>query len=377
LLAILNNPLITLGQLWCFDLAFLKEFVTTGKIPRPKEPTRRIIYRWLIRTLDGMDKILKTLGERNVLTLQVSAGHRLTLGSLYLEVFYPWDGFYNALHTPLRIKELLSKKWPADWMPPEWARENIENQRPVLAKKITASEERAMLSKLLDEFNSRDPESDPRPIANPEQSEDLDPEKEELSNDPECLPISTVGTLYNNLSIVTKIHVLGGINPATMLFPGDLTDWTYLIARRFPDLSSDIFKYPHHGSSGPGISRKALRHFGHPFPRCCPCGPWCHPECCEWHHKYWHRLEKRIATRDACRLFTEIVKPKHVLVYPYPTQGLPKQGVFSPFMGQLHANRESADADLLADVTNQVAPHILRIGKERDEIEILSEGARS
>lgn len=67
-----------------------------------------------------------------------------------------------------------------------------------------------------------------------------------------------VGTLYNNLSIVTKIYVLGGINPATMLFPGDLTDWTYLIARRFPDLSADIFKYPHHGSSGPAHLPKGI-----------------------------------------------------------------------------------------------------------------------
>jgi len=33
--------------------------------------------------------------------------------------------------------------------------------------------------------------------------------------------------------------------------------------------------------------------------------------------------------RDACRLFMEVVRPRHVLVYPYPTQGLPKQSVFS------------------------------------------------
>jgi len=126
LLAILSNPLISLGQVWCFDLAFLQEFVTTGKIPHPKDPTREIIY-WLHQTLDSMDKILKTLGKKNVLTLQVSAGHRLTLGSLYIEVPYPWDGFYSALHSPTRIRELLAKKWPADWMPPEWTRENIEN----------------------------------------------------------------------------------------------------------------------------------------------------------------------------------------------------------------------------------------------------------
>jgi hypothetical protein len=378
LLAILSNPLISLGQVWCFDLAFLREFVTTGKIPRPKDPTRTIIYKWLLRTLDGMDKILKTLGEKNVLTLQVSAGHRLTLGSLYIEVLYPWDGFYNALHSPTRIRELLAKKWPTDWMPPEWARENVENQRPCLARKITVSEEQSLLGKLLDGFNSRDSEAIPIPLASPdtpEESDNLSLEEEEVSNNHEYLPISMLGTLYNNLSIVTKIHVLGGINPATMLFPGDLTDWTYLIGRRFPDLSADIFKYPHHGSSGPGISRKALRHFGYPFPRFCPCGPWCHPECCEWHHEYWHRLEKRIATQDACRLFREVVKPRHVLVYPYPSQGLPKPGLFSPFMGHIHANRQSMDADRLTDSSNHAVPRILKIGKERHEIEVLSEGA--
>lgn len=371
LLAILNDPLITLGQLWCFDLAFLKKFVTTGKIPPPQEPTREIMYVELIRSLDGMDKILKTLGEKNVLTLQVSAGHRLTLGSLYIEVLYPWDGFYNALHSPTRIRELLAKKWPADWMPPEWAREDVENQQPCLARRITVSEEQSLLGKLLDKFSSRDSEAIPIPLATPEESDNRSPEEEELSNNQESLPISVVGTLYNNLSIVAKIHVLGGINPATMLFPGDLTDWTYLIARRFPDLSADIFKYPHHGSSGPGISKKALRHFGHPFPRCCPCGPWCHPECCEWHHEYWYRLGKRIATRDACCLFTEVVKPRHILVYPYPSQGLPREGVFSSAKAQIHANRQNTDADQLADRANRAVPHVLRIGKERHEIETI------
>jgi hypothetical protein len=65
----------------------------------------------------------------------------------------------------------------------------------------------------------------------------------------------------------------------------------------------------------------------------------------------------------------------HVLVYPYPSQGLPKPGVFCPFMGQIHANRQIVDADRLTDSSNHAVPRILKIGKERHEIEVWSEGA--
>lgn len=374
LLSLLDNSLISLDQVWCFDLAFLKEFVLTGKLPQPKEGTHEVVYHWLLRTLEGMDKVLTTLGSRNVLTLQVSSGHRLNLGRLHIEVLYPWDGFYASLYSPVQLKKLLSKKWPADWVPPEWTRANAEDERVPHAQKITISQERDALDHLLEEFESSDLRNVPRPLAMPniERKNELE-NIEEKADD--TFPISAVGTLYNNLSIVIKIHVLGGINPPTLLFPGDLTDWSYLIARRFSDLSADIFKYPHHGSSGPGISRKALRHFGHQFPRCCPCGPWCHPECCEWHHEYWHMLEKRIATRDACRLFTEVVRPRHILIYPYPSQGLPEKGVFSSSMAKIHANRQKMDADSLADHTNHAVPHVLRVGKERHEIETMAAGA--
>ena len=118
LLSLLENPLISIDQMWCFDLSFLKEFVRTGKMPQPKKGTHEVVYfECLRKTLDGMDKILKTLAGKNVLTLQVSAGHRLNLGSLHIEVLYPWDGFYDTLHSTSMIKKLLSKKrWPEDWM---------------------------------------------------------------------------------------------------------------------------------------------------------------------------------------------------------------------------------------------------------------------
>jgi hypothetical protein len=375
LISLLENDLITIGQVWCFDLAFLREFVTTGKIPRPRKPTHEVVYLWLLRTLDGMDRALKTFGKKNVLTLQVSEGHRLSLGSLYIEVLHPWDGFYNALRSPARIKELLAKKWPADWTPPERARTAIERERPASARKVTASQEQDMLDTLLDGLDSPDSlEAGPQPLATPEKEDASEPE-EEPEGDDECLPISKVGTLYNNLSIVAKIHVLGGVNPPTMLFPGDLADWTYLLGRRFPDLSADVFKYPHHGSTRAGISRRALSRFGFPFLRCCPCGPWCFPECCEWHHDFWHRLGERVASLDASDLFAEVVRPEHTLVFPYPSQGLPEEGALGGALGSIHANRADEDLEALADAENDPTPRVLEIGRERHQIRLLSSGA--
>ncbi len=374
LLAIIDNPLISIDQVWCFDLAFLRDFVTTGKIPRPMKPTHKIIYFYLLKTLVGMDKVLKTLGKKKVLTLQVSEGHKINVGSFYIEVLYPWDGFYRALHSPAQIKKLLSKKWPEDWIPPVWMQDNIENHRPARAQKITRLQEKEPLNGLLEGLDREVLENRTLPLMNPDEEEELEYEDEELFENDECLPISKIGTLYNNLSIVTKIHILGGINPPTLLFPGDLSDWTYLISRRFHDLSSDIFKYPHHGSSYTGVSRKALRSFTHFFPKHCPCGPWCFPECFELCYEYWHHMEKRIASHDTLRLFNEIVKPKHILLFPYPTQQLPPKGLFYKFKDQIHSNRTNPDPDHLSDPSNQAIPHIMRIGKESNDIETLSAG---
>ena len=34
LLAVVDNPLMSIGKIWCFDLGFLREFVTTWKTPQ-------------------------------------------------------------------------------------------------------------------------------------------------------------------------------------------------------------------------------------------------------------------------------------------------------------------------------------------------------
>src|SRR5271169_6425382 len=46
LLAIMKSRAMSVDRIWCFDLAFLREFVQTGKIPGPRHATREVVYEY-------------------------------------------------------------------------------------------------------------------------------------------------------------------------------------------------------------------------------------------------------------------------------------------------------------------------------------------
>jgi hypothetical protein len=376
LLQLVENSLISISRLWCFDLAFLREFVTTGKIPPPSASTHKVSYWLLLRTLAGQDRILKTALARGCDAYQVSEGYAMNLGNLHIEVLYPWDGFYDALRNPAQIKKLLAKKWPPDWMPPAWARGRDQCEASPNAQRVRRSEEEGLLDRLLERVELSEREMETRPLAGLEGQEngphDLELSEDQMAKDE--FPISMLGTLYNNLSVVVKVEVLGGISPPTMLFPGDLTDWTYLFARHFNDLSAHIFKYPHHGSVGPGIRRKFIEQHWFRSHRFCPCGPWCHPECCDYHHELWLQVEEGVLhSKNMAGIFTQFIRPKHTLMFPYPRHGLPRPELFQANLGVIHANRKDLTPDRLRRQDNLPAAHVLQIGAESHQIQVASE----
>ncbi len=335
LVAVLADASVSIRTIWCFDLTFLRDFVTTGQLPKPQPGTHEVLYERLLHSLVMEGRLLKAARAKGIDCLQVSDGHRVNLGSLHLEVLYPWDGFYHALRSPESLKRLLAKRWPEDWLPPDRARDTC-------ARTVKCSEDQqAILENLLKEMDGSDPEAiGATPLAHTDTEDE-----ERCQRDPlgaEGFPISLLGTLYNNLSIVVRIYVTGGAAPPTLLFPGDLTDWTYLVAKRAFDLGADVFKYPHHGSTGPRISRIFLKQYC--SPAACYCGPWQGPE-----------------------LFCALVRPSHTLVFPYPDK-LPKATVLAPCLGQIHANRQFQDPASLADRRNPPQPLILTVGTERHDI---------
>ncbi|MGB9619932.1 MAG: ComEC/Rec2 family competence protein [Armatimonadota bacterium] len=358
LLAVLDDDDVSIGTIWCFDLAFLRDFVTTGKIPAPQTGTHPIQYLRLLASLVVDDKILKKATLRGIRCLQVSEGYRTNVGRLHLEVLYPWDGFYESLRSPRALKKLLAKKWPEDWWPPELPSdvERELRERPV-AQPVRASEEQqARLEDLLGRMQAR-PEEPPGEVeANPLGGAEHD--ENEIETQSDTFPISLIGTLYNNLSIVVRVFVTGGITPPRLLFPGDLTDWTYLVARRWWDLKADVFKYPHHGSAAVGVSWRILDKLWWPCPW--PSRPWWTPR----HWRIWERFWVRLLRAQTQKpvLFSELVRPAHTLVFPYPQKGLPSSSTLHLCLGTIHANRESQQLAQLADSTNSPCARLLRVG---------------
>lgn len=55
--------------------------------------------------------------------------------------------------------------------------------------------------------------------------------------------------ILNDTSIVLKLEVWTGSVWNTLLFPGDIQNWLYLMAKKPNDLVSDIYKVAHHGSN--------------------------------------------------------------------------------------------------------------------------------
>lgn len=353
LLEIVKDKQISVGEIWCFDLKFLRDFVTSGRLPKPQPGTHRFVYDKLIMSLILEDKVLKEANLRGIKCLQVSEGYRMNVGNLHIEVLYPWDKFYKQLCSPKALKELLKKRLPDDWLSPEW---NDEPGRP-LARPVGERSDKLLEGPPFVEVN----DVLNTPLATHESEEG---EKDTEPGEDDQFPISLLGTLYNNLSIVVRIYVTGGIAPLKLLFPGDLTDWTYLVARRPFDLRADIFKYPHHGSSGPGVSQQFFRKLGClPWPSCRPC---CHHACWLYWKEFWEMLYE--GKLKGSSLFCKLVNPTHTLIFPYPPK-LPKPGVIISCLGKTHANRQNQSPDQLAATNNAPSVCVLSID-ERGRISV-------
>ena len=187
--------------------------------------------------------------------------------------------------------------------------------------------------------------------------------------EPEQLPWRMVGTLYNNLSIVVKVTILGGISTPSILFPGDLSDWTTLVLRQLPNLKADILKMPHHGSKNVTCDLQAIRDaMDYPW-------YWLYERYYPFFHSSLAPLSRAELRRffysvrhgDPLSVISDIVTPSHVLVFPHPQHHLP-----SIQLGQFHstliANRSNRDVQALNQKDNAPSPARILVGLERHDV---------
>ena len=378
LLAIMESRTMSVDRIWCFDLNFLRHFITTGRIPAPQPATREVVYAFALRsTLDQFSDILTSASGQDVQVLQVSEGYRLALWGVLLEVLYPPESFYRALSSPAAITELLvARKWPEQWTDEREGREDPKGKARPLSRQerkkcLTEMVERPEMPEEgvhLSDFDLEDEQRDSQ-----REREELGDEEKERGRDTDILPWKMVGTLYNNLSIVVKLTVLGGINPPSILFPGDLTDWTTLIARNWGRLSVDVLKMPHHGSKHIVFDPRPFHeppfcdlYYWHMIRERAPFWWWHGPE--PWSYDDLRRFERLVESGDARRFVEQVVRPSRILVFPHPQHKLPSMPM-GAFRSNIIANRHDRDLRSLSSKDNIACPARLMMGLERGQLQ--------
>lgn len=366
---------MSVDTIWCFDLNFLRHFVTTGKIPAPQPATREVLYSYMLRsTLDQFSDILTSADGQNVQVLQVAEGYRLSLGGVLIEVLYPPESFYHALSSPAAITKLLvDRKLPEQWTDEREGREGPKGK----ARPLSRQERKERLTEMVErpeipdegvhlcDFDLEDERRD--------KERDREALEKESDRDTDTLPWKMVGTLYNNLSIVVKLTVLGGINPPSILFPGDLTDWTILIARNWGRLSVDVLKMPHHGSKHISFDPRSFLdppfwdlYYWHILRERAPFWLWTGPE--PRSYDDLRRFEHLVESGDAGRFIEEVVSPSQILVFPHPQHKLPSIPM-GRFRSNIIANRHNRDLRSLCSKENLACPATLLMGFERGQLQ--------
>ena len=233
---------IDVDELWVMDIDPIRRFVeqSTGF---EKEKYH------LMRCLTQTHRSIVTAGEKNVKCSSVYEGYTTKVGPFLLEVLWPPIAFEKFLHDPFNIEKILrtSKgKTYKTFLEEGHLRNHTETE--ILAENNKR------------EINPQYLETQGEYSVSSEYSEELLQENFKLAS----------RGLLNNMSVVVRISCLAPscptpvFEPLTMLFPGDLEDWTYLFLRYQNYINTPILKVPHHGSHGVSFKDQSLYKFLRP-----------------------------------------------------------------------------------------------------------------
>jgi len=215
---------VQVGEYWTGDLRPFEEYC--------RQPTLSL---YLLRCLITADAPLRSNNGRNRLVWDgVTRG--FAGGALRLDVLAPpyslWEhlrqtGVASGLLTPSQAeayrRRLLSHPEPLEihertQEPPRELEEDWESATPI------------------------GPEYDrqQKPITDQDIHEPLEPAMARF--------LSSAVSPWNDMSIVVKVTYQGTAGPITILFPGDLVDWSYVFTYHPSDARAEVLKVPHHCS---------------------------------------------------------------------------------------------------------------------------------
>jgi hypothetical protein len=362
LLAIIEDAQIAIGEYWSFDLSILKAFLESGVIQPARLQEAKYVLRFMaaLALLRGWEARCEA-GKRRTPCKQVVAGDVARVGGLVFEILYPNATFLEYLHSPGALQKILETgAIPLDWKigrhpnAPEEVREEGKRKRH---RRVRFPRDDGVISEWVgnveghfQQWRAEDGQALERVTSYQNEGQQRErlwrkfPEGEEPGAYPR--EMCNEDTILNDLSCVFRVSVVGREGFTSILFTGDLENWTSLIVANASRLQCDLLKVPHHGSEGVGWSPEHARKFLWARARNGPWWPWCEELC--WQHCWGgHPFRHRPPSGDVEDILN-LVRPRQALVFPFPRHGLPARTVIQ-LMDQrrivIHANRAAA-ADL-------------------------------
>jgi len=299
-------------------------------------PAIKVNSRYMIKCLFETSLIVNAPGLRGKNKLAVYDGYETQIGPFYLKVLSPTTSLHNYLRQSDTIEKILKSK----------KGQTIRNYVKRLWEKIVEEEGREQVerreekvSEIVESFNVEIPQAEE--IKDRIERDDYDSTYwKEVDKYYE-----TARSLFNDISIVVSItYNYNGITKR-FLFPGDLTNWSIVLARYPWLIRNRILKIPHHGSEiycdpedfiGVLFEKYFSPDFWKrlPFPR---------------YHllEEWHFIVQEISRGHIPPPYFPFISfplgilpigwnnkdiyewlaPERALIYPFKNQGLPKLGV--------------------------------------------------
>ncbi len=181
--------------------------------------------------------VVDSEGVRSGNKLAVYDGFKRQIGPFFLEVLSPPKSLHDYLRDPQVIKRILSS--PKGKSIAQYVRDKIKKQ--LQEENVGEDQERRdkVVSKVIEQFDVDVPQIG--------EMEDL-LEHEDMNWSERDHFYESARSLFNDISIVAKITFdYKGIKE-TFLFPGDLTNWSLVLANHHDAVKGCVTKVPHHGS---------------------------------------------------------------------------------------------------------------------------------
>jgi hypothetical protein len=238
---------VDVDELWVMNIDPLRRFVEDPANYRIKYP-REVMH--FLECITTAHQAIHTAKGKNVTCNSVYEGYRKRIGPFLIEVLSPSPSFNRFLNNPKNIEKIL-------------ARPKGRTYERYLIEKGHASEDVSTEICIEPIEENEDHETERTReyrTGTSEYNEEALLENFDLAS----------RSLLNDVSTVVRITCLAGYLPAhaskafTMLFPGDLEDWSYIILKYDQYINTFVLKVPHHGSGRVEFKEQSLYHFLRP-----------------------------------------------------------------------------------------------------------------